>query len=76
MFYHFMLYHSSALEFIIERYIRIVYYYCYTFSLHPSLLTGSELIWMNDTLACIPFLNDTSRFDVLYQGKPHPLTDQ
>ena len=27
MFYHFMLYHSSALEFIIERYISSVYYY-------------------------------------------------
>ena len=29
MFYYFMLYHSSALEFIIERYISIVYYYYY-----------------------------------------------
>ena len=27
MFYHFMLYHSSVLEFIMERYISIVYYY-------------------------------------------------
>ena len=29
MFYYFMLYHSSALEFITERYISIVYYYYY-----------------------------------------------
>ena len=29
MFYYFMLYHSNALEFIIERHISIVYYYYY-----------------------------------------------
>ena len=29
MFYYVMLYHSSALEFIIERHISIVYYYYY-----------------------------------------------
>ena len=37
MFYYFMLYHSSALEFIIERYISIVYYNYYSYSRNAAL---------------------------------------
>ena len=39
-FYYFVLYHSSALEFYIERYISIVYYYYYYYlqrDIHSNL---------------------------------------
>ena len=44
-----MLYHSSALEFIIERYISIVYYYYYYYNIKkPRRFNIFELL-LNST---------------------------